>query len=80
MPARLMPLTLVTGPANAAKAQVVLERYRATLARDPILVVPRSADAEHYRRELAQTRASGSHALFFHRQWSSPSYGWFLGR
>jgi ATP-dependent helicase/DNAse subunit B len=52
-----MPLTLVTGPANAAKAQVVLERYRAALAREPILVVPRSADAEHYRRELAQTGA-----------------------
>jgi ATP-dependent helicase/DNAse subunit B len=50
-----MPLTLVTGPANAAKARVVLERYRAQLARRPILVVPRSADAVHYRRELART-------------------------
>ena len=50
-----MPLTLVTGPANAAKARVVLERYRAELARGPILVVPRSADAVHYRRELART-------------------------
>jgi ATP-dependent helicase/DNAse subunit B len=48
-----MPLTLVTGPANAAKAQVVLERFRAALPREPILVVPRSTDAEHYRRELA---------------------------
>ena len=53
-----MPLTLVTGPANAAKAHVVLERYRAALAREPILVVPRSVDAEHYRRELAQTGAT----------------------
>ena len=50
---RPLPLTLVTGPANSAKAQVVLERYRAALARSPILVVPRSADAEYYRRELA---------------------------
>ncbi|MGD0198097.1 MAG: PD-(D/E)XK nuclease family protein [Solirubrobacteraceae bacterium] len=49
-----MPLTLVVGPANSAKAHVVLERYRAALPRAPILVVPRSADAEHYRRELAQ--------------------------
>ena len=46
-------LTLVTGPANSAKAQVVLERYRAALARGAILVVPRAADVEHYRRELA---------------------------
>ncbi len=48
-----MPLTLVTGPANAAKAGVVLGRFRARLASDPLLVVPTSADAEHYRRELA---------------------------
>jgi ATP-dependent helicase/DNAse subunit B len=62
-----MPLTLVTGPANSAKARVVLDRYRAELARPessgppgrshdgPILVVPTSADALHYRRELAET-------------------------
>ncbi|HVC84909.1 MAG TPA: PD-(D/E)XK nuclease family protein [Solirubrobacteraceae bacterium] len=48
-----MGLTLVTGPANSAKAQLVLERYRSALARGPILVVPRSGDVEHYRRELA---------------------------
>ncbi len=48
-----MPLTLVTGPANAAKAGVVLERFRAALHRDPLLVVPTRADAEHYQRELA---------------------------
>src|ERR1019366_8140098 len=48
-----MGLTLVTGPANSAKAQIVLDRHRAALARGAILVVPRSADVEHYRRELA---------------------------
>ncbi len=48
-----MPLTIVTGPANSAKAQLVLDRYCAVLSRSPILVVPRVADAEHYRRELA---------------------------
>ena len=48
-----MGLTIVTGPANSAKAEVVLERYRLALARGPILVVPRAADVEHYRRELA---------------------------
>src|SRR6059058_4667951 len=48
-----MTLTLITGPANAAKAGAVLERLRAALARDPVLVVPTSADATHYARELA---------------------------
>ena len=48
-----MGLTLVTGPANAAKAQVVLDAFNAALSRGPILVVPRAADVEHYRRELA---------------------------
>jgi ATP-dependent helicase/DNAse subunit B len=54
-----VPLTLVTGPANAEKAGVVLARYREELARgaEPILVVPRHADMEHYRRELADTGA-----------------------
>ncbi|MEA2222339.1 MAG: hypothetical protein QOH83_715 [Solirubrobacteraceae bacterium] len=50
-----MPLTLVTGPANAEKAKIVLDGYRAALRRGagPILVVPTFADVEHYRNELA---------------------------
>src|SRR3954469_23144095 len=48
-----MPLTLVTGPANAEKAGHVLAAYRAALDREPLLVVPTAADVEHYRRELA---------------------------
>src|SRR4051812_1519457 len=48
-----MPLTLITGPANAAKAGAVLDRLRASLSRNPLLVVPTSADAAHYSRELA---------------------------
>jgi ATP-dependent helicase/DNAse subunit B len=54
-----VPLTLVTGPANAEKAGVVLDAYREQLARgaEPILVVPRFPDVEHYRRELAQSGA-----------------------
>ena len=35
-----MPLTLVTGPANAAKARVVLDAARARSAASPLLVVP----------------------------------------
>ncbi len=50
-----MPLTIVTGPANAEKARVVLDGYRAALARGaaPILVVPTFPDVERYRTELA---------------------------
>src|ERR1700712_3241641 len=48
-----MPLTLVTGPANAAKAGYVLERLRAVLHRGPLLVVPTAADVSHYGQELA---------------------------
>src|SRR4051812_18790463 len=49
-----MPLKLVTGPANAAKAGVVLGDYRARLEEDPILVVPALRDVEHSQRELAE--------------------------
>ncbi len=50
-----VPLRLVTGPANAEKAKVVLDGYRAALRRgsEPILVVPRFEDVERYRSELA---------------------------
>jgi ATP-dependent helicase/DNAse subunit B len=50
-----MPITLVTGPANAGKAQVVMDAVRRHLAHgeEPLLVVPTRADAEHYLRELA---------------------------
>src|SRR4051794_14746079 len=48
-----MSLTLISGPANSAKAGEVLERLRAALAREPVLVVPTAADAAHYSRELA---------------------------
>ncbi len=50
-----MPLTLITGPANAGKAELVFEGLREDLARGgaPWLIVPRASDARHYRRELA---------------------------
>ncbi|HEX5853842.1 MAG TPA: hypothetical protein VFY36_12195, partial [Solirubrobacteraceae bacterium] len=50
-----MPLALITGPANAGKAEVVMDALRAHLARGakPLLVVPTRADADHYLRELA---------------------------
>ena len=48
-----MPLHLVTGPANAAKAGEVLGRFRAARERSPLLAVPRASDVDHYQRELA---------------------------
>jgi ATP-dependent helicase/DNAse subunit B len=55
-----MPITLITGPANAGKAELVMDALRSHLARgrEPILVVPTRADAEHYLRELAGDRAA----------------------
>ncbi len=52
-----MPLKLVTGPANAAKAGEVLGGLRTRLDEDPVLVVPTFADVEHTQRELADRGA-----------------------
>jgi len=50
-----MPITLITGPANAGKAREALGAVRGHLAHgvQPLLVVPTRADVERYRRELA---------------------------
>jgi ATP-dependent helicase/nuclease subunit B len=50
-----MAITLITGPANAGKAELVMDSLRGHAARseDPLLVVPTSADADYHRRELA---------------------------
>ena len=63
-----MPLTLVTGPANAEKARVVLDRLRARLEREPLLVVPTFPDVARYQRELAENRlVFGAQVLTFDR-------------
>lgn len=51
-----MPIELVSGPANAGKAQVVLQAARAHAGRGegPLLVVPTQTDQARYRRELAE--------------------------
>ncbi|MGA7705806.1 MAG: hypothetical protein WB998_13020, partial [Solirubrobacteraceae bacterium] len=51
-----MPIALVTGPANAGKARLVLDAVRAHAAHGehPLLVVPTGADQARYRRELAE--------------------------
>lgn len=63
-----VPLKLVTGPAKAEKAKVVLDGYRAALRRgaEPILVVPRFEDVERYRAELAASGVVfGAHVVRF---------------
>src|SRR5258708_10052629 len=54
-----MPLTLITGPANAAKAGVVFSAYLEAVERheNPLLIVPRATDAAHYELELARQGA-----------------------
>jgi ATP-dependent helicase/DNAse subunit B len=61
-----MPLTLVLGPANSAKAAEVLGAFRAAAPRGALLVVPTGPDREHYRREiLAEGAVLGGRVLTF---------------
>ncbi|MCW3033804.1 MAG: ATP-dependent nuclease subunit B-like protein [Solirubrobacterales bacterium] len=55
-----MPISLVTGPANAGKAQVLMDAVRRHLAhgQEPMLVVPTRADVQYYLRELAGGEAA----------------------
>jgi len=55
-----MPITLITGPANAGKAELMMDAVRRHLAHDeePLLVVPTRTDVDHYLRELAGDGAS----------------------
>jgi ATP-dependent helicase/DNAse subunit B len=46
-------LTLITGPANSAKAGEVFTAYASASRRGAVLVVPTARDARHYERELA---------------------------
>ncbi|HEV2999471.1 MAG TPA: PD-(D/E)XK nuclease family protein [Solirubrobacteraceae bacterium] len=62
-----MPLTLVTGPANAEKARFVLDGVHAALDREPILVVPTAQDVDRYRRELAERVVFGARVETFER-------------
>ena len=50
-----LPLKLISGPANAGKAQAVMDAVRAELAAgsQPLLVVPTAADVRRYTRELS---------------------------
>lgn len=48
-----MPLRLVFGPANAAKAGEVLGAFTAEVGRGALLVLPTAEDVRHYTREFA---------------------------
>jgi ATP-dependent helicase/DNAse subunit B len=60
-----MPLSLVLGPANSAKAGEVLGAFAAAAPRGAVLVVPTAADAQHYTRELAADGAVLGSVLTF---------------
>ncbi|MFL5823538.1 MAG: PD-(D/E)XK nuclease family protein [Solirubrobacteraceae bacterium] len=60
-----MPLTLVLGPANSAKAGETLGAYAAAAPGGALLVVPTAADARHYTRELAEQGATLGTVLTF---------------
>ncbi len=61
-----MPLSLVIGPANSAKAGEVLGAYAAAAPRGAVLVVPTAQDADYYTRELAgEGTTLGTNVLTF---------------
>ena len=43
-------LTLLSGPANAGKVALLLERYLEALDHDPVLIVPHGSDVERIER------------------------------
>ncbi len=47
-----MGLSLIVGPANAGKVALLLDRYLAALALDPVLVVPNGAEVDRIERDL----------------------------
>jgi ATP-dependent helicase/DNAse subunit B len=47
-----MGLRLLAGPANAGKVALLLDRYLADIAREPVLIVPNRSDVERVERDL----------------------------
>jgi ATP-dependent helicase/DNAse subunit B len=45
-------LSLLAGPANAGKVALLLERYLARLADEPVLIVPNASDVDRVERDL----------------------------
>src|SRR5690349_3484340 len=53
-----VPLSLIVGPANAGKVELLLDRYLDSLDREPVLIVPNRSDVESVSRELLRRRAA----------------------
>jgi ATP-dependent helicase/DNAse subunit B len=51
-----VPLRLIAGPANAGKVERLLDRYLATLDREPVLIVPNRSDVDRVERQLLARR------------------------
>ncbi|MHB8471149.1 MAG: PD-(D/E)XK nuclease family protein, partial [Gaiellaceae bacterium] len=51
-----MPLSLIAGPANAGKVELLLDRYLDSLEREPTLIVPNRSDVDRVERELLARR------------------------
>src|SRR5439155_17823127 len=51
-----VPLSLIAGPANAGKVELLLDRYLAVLDRDPYLIVPNRSDVDRTERALLARR------------------------
>jgi len=51
-----VPLSLIAGPANAGKVELLLGRYVDALARDPVLIVPNRSDVDRVERDLLARR------------------------
>jgi len=51
-----VPLSLIVGPANAGKVELLLDRYLAALEREPVLIVPNRSDVDRVERELLARR------------------------
>jgi ATP-dependent helicase/DNAse subunit B len=51
-----MALSLIAGPANAGKVELLLDRYLASLDREPVLIVPNRSDVDSVERELLAKR------------------------
>ena len=51
-----MPLSLIVGPANAGKVELLLDRYLAALEREPVLIVPNRPDVDRVERQLLARR------------------------
>src|SRR5262245_28455567 len=61
-----MPLTLIHGPPNSGRADLVESLFRERLDRDPVLVLPTLDDVFRFERRLCETGgALGGSAMTF---------------